>query len=211
MDYIFTAAIRNTQLLIVLISYDIACQWFINLWMCIQNYWPRELQPPSDLILRLHIPKLHEPAHQRKDHAPYSFNFSPGVSLTDGECPERIWSVHNGLGNATKTQGPGSRHDVLDDHFGFWNWSKYISLGLCFLCLMTTIANTSRASGTTLIRKYKAAVRDRNLQVESHRGFSATIAESTVAKWEVLCTAWEVNPHDKSVQSPYAIEENCKS
>lgn len=129
MDYIFASAIRNIQLLIVLISYDIACQWFINLWMRIQDYWPQELQPRSDLILRPHIPKLHEPSHQRKGHAPYSFNLSPGVGLTDGECPERIWSVHNALGNATKTQGPGSRHDVLDDHFGFWNWSKYHSLG----------------------------------------------------------------------------------
>jgi hypothetical protein len=33
------------------------------------------------------------------------------------------------LGNATKTQGPGSRHDVLDNHFGFWNWLKYNTMG----------------------------------------------------------------------------------
>jgi len=44
------------------------------------------------------------------------------------ETPERVWAGHNGLGNSTKMQGPGGRHDVLDDHFSFWNWLKYIRL-----------------------------------------------------------------------------------
>lgn len=55
------------------------------------------------------------------------------------------------------------------------------------------------------------AVRDRNLQAESHRGFTATIASSAIVKWEALCIAWEVNPHNKSVESPYEVEEDCKS
>jgi hypothetical protein len=129
MDYIFGAAIKGTQINHIDVSYDIACEWFKNLRERIQSYWPQEIQPPSDLTLRPLIPKLHEPAHERKGHARYSFNFAPGVGLTDGECPERIWSAHGSLGNATKTQGPGSRHDVLDDHFGFWNWSKYVTMG----------------------------------------------------------------------------------
>lgn len=129
MDYIFASAIRFTQLLIILISYDIVCQWFVNFWKRATESFPQALQPPSNVILRPHIPKLHEPAHQKKDHARFSFNLSPGVGLTDGECPERIWALHNGLGNTTKNQGPGSRHDVLDDHFGFWNWLKYIGMG----------------------------------------------------------------------------------
>ncbi|PPQ99613.1 hypothetical protein CVT26_009184, partial [Gymnopilus dilepis] len=115
------------------------------------------------------IPKLHEPMHEQKGHQVYSLNFIKGVGLSDCECPERVWAPHNALSNSTKTQGPGSRHDVLDDHFQFWNWLKYIGLG------------------KTLLRRYKAAVAQRNLQQEGHRGLTASLEASTVAKWEKLC------------------------
>jgi hypothetical protein len=64
--------------------------------------------------------------------------------------------------------------------------------------------------GATLTRKYKAAIHDRNLQVESHQGFTSTIAEPAVKKWGALCAAWDETPHSKSVASPYDVEENCK-
>jgi hypothetical protein len=31
MDYIFASVVQKTALLFILISYDIACQWFVNL------------------------------------------------------------------------------------------------------------------------------------------------------------------------------------
>ena len=131
MDYIFGSAISSLDLLLVIISYDVACQWFTNLQSRIDSYWPEEIKPKEQLEIRPLIPKLHEPAHERLGHEQYSFNYAAGVGKTDGECPERIWSAHNALGNSTKNQGPGSRHDVLDDHFGFWNWEKYIKMGEC--------------------------------------------------------------------------------
>lgn len=128
MDYIFASAVKALQLLILAISYDIACQWFVNLFLRM-NTWPVELRPRPGLHIRPLIPKFHEPAHKDKDHEQYSFNYAEGVGLTDGECPERVWSGHNSLGSSTKTTGPGTRHDILDDNFGFWNWSKYIRMG----------------------------------------------------------------------------------
>ena len=32
MDYVFASAIRGTLLLLVIISYDITCQWYVKLW-----------------------------------------------------------------------------------------------------------------------------------------------------------------------------------
>ena len=75
------------------------------------------------------IPKLHKPMHGHKNHDQYSLNFIPGVGKLDMEMLERVWVGHNALGNSTKTQGPGGRHDILDDHFSFWNWQKYIGMG----------------------------------------------------------------------------------
>ena len=86
------------------------------------------------------IPKLHKPMHGRANHKVYLLKFIPGVGKSDLETPKRVWLVHNGLGNSTKTQGPGGRHDVLYDHFGFWNWLRYVGLG------------------KTLMSKYKAAI-----------------------------------------------------
>ncbi|KAF8196486.1 hypothetical protein BJ912DRAFT_823307, partial [Pholiota molesta] len=121
------------------------------------------------------IPKFHEPAHVEKNHEQFSFNFATGVGKTDGEVPERVWAAHNGLGGATKTQGPGSRHDVLDDHFGFWNWQKYCSMG------------------ATLMRRYKAAIAERNRQVEAHRGFTQSLPGPMVSKWDEVCVAWDAD------------------
>ena len=104
--------------------------------------------------------------HLQADHQVFSLNYIPGVGLSDCECPERVWAPHNVLGNSTKSQGPGSRQDTLDDHFNFWNWLKYISMG------------------TTLARRYKAAVADRNIQAEAHRGLSSSLSEKTVGEWE---------------------------
>ncbi|RDB23287.1 hypothetical protein Hypma_009705 [Hypsizygus marmoreus] len=168
MDYIFASALRDVVLPLVLISYDIACQW------------------PG-------IPKLHEPAHQQEGHEVYSFHNIPGVGLTDGECPERIWAGHNMLGNSTKTQGPGSRQDVLDDHFGFWNWQKYNTMG------------------PTLMRRYKAAIRLRNVQVEGHRGFTASLPQDTVDTWEAMCVAWDAEGFSKKGKSPFHTDGLCLS
>ena len=129
MDYLAASVIQLFMVLIILISYDIACQWFVNLYKRMDEHWPADLKVPPSIKLIPAIPKLHEPMHGRKNHQMYSLNFITGVGKADMETPERVWAGHNRLGNSTKTQGPGGRHDVLDDHFGFWNWSKYISIG----------------------------------------------------------------------------------
>jgi len=108
------------------------------------------------------------------------------------ETPERVWAGHNGLGNSTKTQGPGGRHDVLDDHFGFWNWLKYIGIG------------------KTLMSQYKAALVERNLQVEGHRGLTSSLDNELVEKWEAMCVAWEEDPYPKSCENPYVTKGLCE-
>ncbi|PPQ89278.1 hypothetical protein CVT25_001361 [Psilocybe cyanescens] len=133
MDYIFGMILQAIAISMVLISYDICCQWFINLFKRIENDWPPEIKPPANVHLAPAIPKLHKPMHTQDNHHVYSLNFIPGVGLSDCECPERVWAPHNPLANAIKTQGPSSRQDTLDDHFGFWNWLKYVNLGATLL------------------------------------------------------------------------------
>ncbi|KAH9475484.1 hypothetical protein JR316_0012595 [Psilocybe cubensis] len=193
MDYIFASILRLLAVRLVLVSYDIACQWFINLLKRMQNDWTKDMKPNrSDIILQPAIPKLHEPAHNQKNHEVYSFNYIPGGGLTDGECPERVWAPHNAIANATKTQGPGSRQDTLDDHFGFWNWLKYISMG------------------STLLRRYKNAIAQRNIQKEGHRGLTEDLKKKSpglVEKWEQMCIEWEKDPFPKKNSNPYSLKD----
>lgn len=192
MDYVFASAIRLTELCAILISYDIACQWFINLFSRMQEYWPQELRVPTFTKLIPAIPKLHEPMHGVANHEGYSLNFIHGVGKSDLEVPERVWSSHNALGNSTKTQGPGSCQDVYDDHFGFWNWLKYHGLG------------------RTLKRRYKAAVAERNIQMEGHRGLTQSLDQHLVAAWEVTCAEWEAEVFPKTKANPYQTSVKSK-
>ncbi|KAG6914020.1 hypothetical protein DXG01_002895, partial [Tephrocybe rancida] len=183
MDYVVAQALRFFKLLAILISYDIACQWFKNLFKC-EAEWPPLLRLDLGVQVIPTIPKLHEPAH-KEIHNELSLNHVVGAGLTDGECIERTWAGHNTLGNSTKTMGPGARHNTLDNHFGFWNWLKYNSMG------------------ATLMQRYKGAIQLRNLQVEGHRGFTASMMPGKAVEWEEMCIAWETNPsYPRKVKSP---------
>ena len=76
-------------------------------------------------------------------------NYSQDLGLGTGWAymvPHEEYEA-NTLGNSTKTQGPSGRHDILDDHFSFWNWLKYVRMG------------------RTLMSKYKAALAECNRQI----------------------------------------------
>ncbi|PPQ76859.1 hypothetical protein CVT26_001497 [Gymnopilus dilepis] len=189
MDYIFGSVLQSILVAIVLISYDIMCQWFVNLFSRMRD-WPPEIKPNHSLNFIPAIPKLHYAMHEAADHEVFSLNLIPGAGLSDCKCPERVWAPHNPLGNSTKTQAPGSRHDVLDDHFGFWNWMKYVGMG------------------TTLLRRYKAAVAERNIQAEGHRGLTDALDPSLIKAWTKLCKTWDLDQtFPKTCKNPYHVEE----
>ncbi|PBK78973.1 hypothetical protein ARMGADRAFT_951532, partial [Armillaria gallica] len=129
MDFIFGSMLQAFVTLICgFISYDIACQWFVNLSTQMEG-WPSNLQNNGRLWLTPVIPKFHELAHHAENHHEFSCNLVKGIGNTNAEAPEHIWGPHNSLRNSTKTMGSGSQQDVLDDHFGFWNWLKYTLMG----------------------------------------------------------------------------------
>jgi hypothetical protein len=83
----FASVLQYITTALVLISYDIACQWFINLFKCMEE-WPTKLHIPQTTKLIPVIPKLYEPIHNTVNHQVYSLNFIPGVGQSDLECPE---------------------------------------------------------------------------------------------------------------------------
>ena len=107
-------------------SYDINCKYGIN-WLrrlaamlALDRVWP---------LIRRCIPKWHINAHKGACKWLNSFYFMPGVGQTDGEEPERKWSIMNLLGRAIREMTHGHRQDYLNHHFSDYNIQKLFRLG----------------------------------------------------------------------------------
>ncbi|KAE9403584.1 hypothetical protein BT96DRAFT_990028 [Gymnopus androsaceus JB14] len=179
-DYVFVSVVRQyLGIWLVIVSYDIVCQWFIHLFDRMQNQWRPDMRPPGGTSFIPVIGKFHKPAHLTENHEQFCALVIMLMGMLDFELMEHLWGVHNVLGNATKSMGPGTRIDMLEAHFGFHNWEKYIG------------------HGETLWQKYKDSIQDRNRQQEAHESFMNSLPEELVKKWEALFKKWDSAPHPK--------------
>lgn len=138
MDYVFLSSILAVTLLSIFISYDIVCQWKVNLQSRLVHL-PQHLTSPhidentgeSTLLSRLQygLPVWHAGAHDRACQTANSLRYKQGAAATDGEGVERNWSSVNPMAASTKEMTQGNRHDELDDQFGYNNFQKNINLG----------------------------------------------------------------------------------
>jgi hypothetical protein len=124
MDYFCLATLKHDIPSMLVISYDIVCQWSVNFVARCVKYPPNPISSNPAMDIKYLVPKFHLPAHVQKCRDNFSFNLTPHVGRTDGEAPERGWSSSNDLAYSTREMGPGSRRDTLDDCFGDMNWSK---------------------------------------------------------------------------------------
>ena len=130
MDFIFLSSVQDLDVKNLVVSYDIACQWRRNL--------PRRNEGlPHDIrldmagrIFEYVIPKFHIAAHGPQCQCRFSLNFRRHMARTDGENIERGWAWMNPAAGSSREMGPGGRHDLIDDIWGFWNWSKVIHAGM---------------------------------------------------------------------------------
>ena len=109
-------------------SYDIMCQWSINLRDRLKVFPLENAERLDDQIIARVVPKFHLAAHKEDCRVNFSLNYEPGVGRSDMEGPERTWFGLQG-GGSTKDQGPGYWSGAMDDKFGHWNWSKLVRLG----------------------------------------------------------------------------------
>ncbi|KAJ2929114.1 hypothetical protein H1R20_g7980, partial [Candolleomyces eurysporus] len=183
MDYFCIMTLRHNIPLMLVISYDIVCQWSINFVSRCIKYPPNAVGSNPAMDIKYLVPKFHLPAHVQKCRDNFSFNLTPHVGRTDGEAPERGWSSSNDLAYSTREMGPGSRRDTLDDCFGDLNWGK-----------ATRMALAARA---------KDAIAWRQEQVESWLSFADTIPERQRQRWTTIVQAWE---KDRTQFNPFGYE-----
>lgn len=134
-DYVVVRSTRHNLGPKKIASYDIMCQWSINLRERLQTFPLDNAKHLDDKIVARMVPKFHLAAHRQQCRASFSLNYEPGAGRRDMEGPERTWFGLQG-GGSTKDQGPGFWSDAMDDKFGHWNWSKLVGLGTCS-CLLS--------------------------------------------------------------------------
>ncbi|TFK79156.1 hypothetical protein K466DRAFT_506060, partial [Polyporus arcularius HHB13444] len=114
--------------------YDINCQYrkkFRKRIKDIQTNFPNLLSIRLD-YLPFTLPgigKFHAPAHTASCRCKYSYNYLPGVGMTDGEAAERIWAILNHLAARTKEMSPGHRHDVINHFYSDMNIRRLHGIG----------------------------------------------------------------------------------
>ncbi|TDL13652.1 hypothetical protein BD410DRAFT_817279 [Rickenella mellea] len=182
MDYIFWSALHGSRPHRIVISYDIACQWSVNLWSRVMHI-PRLLRlSPQEIDLIEKVPNFHLLGHASKCHIIQSLHYLKGGGMTDGEAIERGWAGTNPLANSTKEMGPGARHDALDDHWGDMNWKKIVGMG------------------ASLLRKMKLAIPGRTKHETEFQILTASLTTASVVKWTAMIVAWEA---DHEQDNPY--------
>ncbi|KAJ7780820.1 hypothetical protein DFH07DRAFT_950044 [Mycena maculata] len=175
MDYMFFSSIAGTELQRFYVSYDIACQWHINIWNRMEKYEPRLHFDYRGKFVTFLVPKFHLPAHIEACNLLFSFNLTRDVGQTDGEAPERGWANSNPMAGSTKEMGPGARRDAINAHFNDWNHKKIVTFGRIMR------SKTLRA-GPEMVD----AVRAREELEQS-------LTPESVATWLDMAVKWEVD------------------
>ncbi|KAJ7027962.1 hypothetical protein C8F04DRAFT_1212258 [Mycena alexandri] len=185
MDYILLSSILGITALYLAISYDIACQWQINLRERMEKM-PERLRLDLALITLLFaLPVWHAAAHEVSCQNKNSLTYLDGVGRTDGEGIERTWSVLNPIAWATKEMGRGGRADCIEDKIDHHNFEKNIN------------------QGTTLPRKLILAIDERDRQVEAFKEVDKTLSSSVKKEWQKKIDEWKA---DRTKPNPYLIE-----
>ncbi|KAJ7810812.1 hypothetical protein B0H14DRAFT_3756648 [Mycena olivaceomarginata] len=116
MDFLLLSVLFVLQLMCIVVSYDIACQ-YNRLWLKLK---------PSMVLWK--VPNFHLPAHKPNCHSPFSFHFMWGAGMTHGEGVEQNWVFSNGAAASTRLMGPGARQATLEDVFGFHNYDRVLAM-----------------------------------------------------------------------------------
>ncbi|KAJ7704630.1 hypothetical protein B0H14DRAFT_2416236 [Mycena olivaceomarginata] len=182
MDFIVMGALAGFALMWLTISYDISCQWKINL--AKRNaMMPDDMKLPLDTIkVQCALPVWHASSHEEECSSANSLSFKPGVGKSDGEGVERTWAVLNPASYHTKDMGKGNRMDTLEDKIDSHNYLKNLGLG------------------DALRRKLAVARTERDRQVQAFKDVCETVEQEVMDKWQGEIDTWL---KDSSKPNPY--------
>ncbi|KAJ6451209.1 hypothetical protein C8R47DRAFT_998609, partial [Mycena vitilis] len=185
MDYIFASILLLKHPgLFTFVTYNIMCSWKVHLAERLTKLPPNVRLVIVMALMRFAIPKMHIHSHTMICQLLYSLNLILGSAQVEGEAIERAWSGIGGVATSTRDMGPGSRHDVLDCQFSYWNWQKLVGLA------------------QSLSRRKDRAKEELKEQMEAFEEFSSHQAQH-VPEWREAVLAYEL---DTKKTNPFEIK-----
>ena len=208
MDYSLCEAIKYSnvdQVPGVILAYDIACQYSVNLRKRIMEGPFLDLS--VDLPILPAIGLFHVHGHQEKCYARYAPTFVRGIGKGDGEILETNWGVLNGISPMARTMTLAHRTEVMDAHFADNNWKKMVNMGQSltennsagwlFTCLHLE---------ATLCNKWKDMCKRKLEHVEDFDIMTETASAGQIETWTQLAeTADERRLFDVTAMDIYNI------
>ncbi|KAJ7582414.1 hypothetical protein C8J56DRAFT_894327 [Mycena floridula] len=184
MDFILFSAILGCTLLAIFLTYDIACQYRINL-ESRNKLLPQKLQHDFEKMeIHAVLPIWHGDVHFLKCQTQNLVQYQDGAGKTDGEVPERLWGEINEITYATREMGEGTREDVLEDRLDFHNIQKNVKLG------------------ATLEKKLRLSLVEEDLQKKQFDQINSTIGDALLQEWSEMYENWYLDR--KNNASPFA-------
>ncbi|TEB19055.1 hypothetical protein FA13DRAFT_1647417 [Coprinellus micaceus] len=113
------------SLLVIVITYDIACQWQHNLQERMSKYLSR-LQIPPHVHVKYAVPSWHVKEHGEKCQTDYALVYIPGMGQTCGDEIEGSFSHTNSLGLSYWEMVPGACHEAVNDMYSGYNMEKIV-------------------------------------------------------------------------------------
>ena len=129
MDYAFVYAINYIAgLLVILMLYDIMCQFWVNFLKRIAEV-PSFLILPSNVTIKRGIGLFHVHGHVKECFPRFAPTFIQGAGNIDGEIIETLWNPLNHTASSARSMSWHHRQEYLDAHMGDSNWKKLVTLG----------------------------------------------------------------------------------
>ncbi|KAF8997031.1 hypothetical protein BDZ89DRAFT_970727, partial [Hymenopellis radicata] len=193
MDYIFWASILYVTLLWILLSYDVGCQWRVNL-LDRKPLLPEVLQHdesegrPAPSV-RVGLPVWHGGTHVEKCATEHSLRYKTGAAMTDGEGIERVWSRLNPKSMATKEMHQDGRHENLEEAIDAHNFDKCMGLGVL------------------LDKRLEVSLEEYAVQIRCHAEATSSLEEGVEDDWTSSLHKWHAEEDwptlERKAMNPY--------
>ncbi|KAJ7353091.1 hypothetical protein DFH08DRAFT_956175 [Mycena albidolilacea] len=185
MDYIFFKSLAGTELVRLFVSYNIACQWHINIWIQMAAYANKEItiNGRGKFFIFL-VPKFHLLVHIKACNLKFSFNLTRDIGQTDGEAPEHGWYNANPL--VQKHEGDGA-----------WIETRYTGQPFSLPSYIVP--------GSTFSHKMKNTVPEMVKTQLALSDLEESVGPEPLKEWMAMAELW-----DEDADTPNPFETQCK-
>lgn len=126
MDYIIFSGLGTAPVQTLCISYDIICQWIVNLRDQVKEFPPEIALHPSTTEILAVCPDFHINGHGKRCQSAFSLMRTQRVGRFCAEGIETGWAGVNPIVASSREMTHYARQELLIAHWSFWNWLKIL-------------------------------------------------------------------------------------